>query len=102
MKIDRERIARLFGDEMLVERFIRVFEMESKQLLIGLQQQYATGDWIALSRSAHSLKNHLNYAGDTELGKLCEEIENMAQPPVNEILLKHKLDELLSQTSQLR
>ena len=63
----------------LMKNFIQSFLDKTPSAIQQIEEHYASGDFHALSRSAHSLKPQLSYMGIQSVNNLIIEIEESAK-----------------------
>jgi len=63
----------------LLSRLIRMYEINSAELLQSIQTSFAAGDAVALSKAAHALKSSSGNVGAERLAELCKGIELAAR-----------------------
>lgn len=75
MKINHDRLIKLFGDEARARRFVALFESQLPEELDRLDRFLAEKNWADASIVAHGLKSQCRYLGLDEAGDLLEKME---------------------------
>lgn len=87
MKINHDRLIKLFGDETRARRFVALFESQLPEELARLERFLSEKNWADASIVAHGLKSQCRYMGLEEAGDL---LEKMEMEPENESLAELK------------
>jgi two-component system, sensor histidine kinase and response regulator len=74
-----EVLARIGGEEELLQEMCHIFLEESPKLLQKLQQAVAAGDSEAVMRAAHSLKGESSYLGASRTSAAARELEEIGR-----------------------
>jgi two-component system sensor histidine kinase/response regulator len=74
-----DALARLDGDEELLQELCRIFLQESPKLLEKLRQAVANSDAEGVLRAAHSLKGEVSYLAAANATRSADHLEDMGQ-----------------------
>lgn len=87
---DFVRLKSLLGhDDAMVERFLGMLRNDLPLQSTALREQAGTGDWAAVSITAHTLKGYLKYISEEQLAETAHQIESAAEiGPVPEDLIQ--------------
>lgn len=92
------RLKSLLGhDDAMVARFLGMLRTDLPLQSAALQEQTRTGDWAAVSNTAHTLKGYLKYVSEEQLAETAYQIESAAENgPVPEDLIQELTNGLAS------
>jgi len=74
-----EALARIGGDEQLLEELCQIFLQESPKLLEALRLAISGSDFDRVTRTAHSLKGEASYLGASRASQAARRLEQLAQ-----------------------